>query len=88
MIRKSSDSAYIIQMILDVEKRLTNEIREGRNRERLISPRRFSELTGIKYTTVIHYLNINFIKGMQKSPGSAWLIPIEEVDRMRNESRK
>ncbi|MBL4625185.1 MAG: helix-turn-helix domain-containing protein [Flavobacteriales bacterium] len=50
------------------------------------TPREFSNITGIKYPTVIHYCNNGKIKARQHDIGGSWIIPRSEIDRFKDEA--
>ena len=52
------------------------------------SPKEFSFITGVKYSTVVYRCNIGKLKARQESAKSSWQIFASEVDRYREESNQ
>ena len=50
------------------------------------SPRRFAELTGMPYSTVIQYCLRGTLKARQDRPGTSWQIDISELKRYKKEA--
>ena len=51
------------------------------------TPKEFSFITGMKYSTVIYRCKIGKLKARQDSPNCSWLISGEEVERFKSESQ-
>lgn len=51
-------------------------------------PKEFSDLTGLKYSTVIYYCNTGQLKARQNHPKGAWQIYHSEVDRFIMECKE
>ncbi|MBL4653650.1 MAG: helix-turn-helix domain-containing protein [Flavobacteriales bacterium] len=60
-------------------------IREKHYRE-FYTAREFSNLTGIKYQTVIYYCNNGKIKARHPDIGGSWIIPRTEIERFHQEA--
>ncbi|MBL4898577.1 MAG: helix-turn-helix domain-containing protein [Colwellia sp.] len=50
------------------------------------TPKEFSEVTGMKYRSVIYYLNDGKLKARQEEIGGTWLIPRTEIERYHAET--
>lgn len=50
---------------------------------KVYSPAKFSELTGMPYSTVVDHCVKGLIEAKQDRPGSPWLIPVREVERLK-----
>ncbi len=50
------------------------------------SPKEFSFLTGIKYSTVVYRCAIGKLKARQDGPSCSWQIDVEELNRYRKEA--
>ena len=51
------------------------------------TPVQFSKITGMPYTTIIHYCKTNSIRARQRSKGSPWQILASEVNRFTEEAK-
>ena len=51
------------------------------------TPKEFSDLTGIKYSTVIYRCKNGRLKSRQDTPCSSWQIDAKELDRYREEAK-
>ena len=60
-------------------------MREKHYRE-FYTAKEFSNLTGIKYQTVIYYCNNGKIRARQPDIGGSWIIPRTEIDRFHEEA--
>ena len=56
------------------------------NQKEFYTPKEFSKVTGMKYSTIIYYLNRGEIKARQKGTKSAWLIHHSEIERFIKEA--
>ncbi len=52
------------------------------------SPSQFSKITGMPYTTVIHYCKNNQLKARQEYKGGTWLIYSSEINRYKEEANQ
>ena len=71
--------------------KLTSEISTlicRNNRKEFYSPREFSEISGMKYSTVIHYLNTGKLQARQAGERGSWLIYRAEVDKLVKEAKE
>ncbi|MCU4174002.1 hypothetical protein [Carboxylicivirga sp. N1Y90] len=50
------------------------------------TPSQFSKLTGMPYTTVIHYCKKNMLKARQEFKGGSWQIYASEMNRLKEEA--
>lgn len=57
------------------------------NRKEFYTPREFSEISGMKYSTVIHYLNTGKLQARQSGERGSWLIYRAEVDKLIQEAK-
>ncbi len=75
--------------IADLQNSLENSFREilqdSLGKQKVYSPARFSELTGMAYSTVVEHCAKGMIEARQDRPGSPWLITASEVDRWKRE---
>ncbi len=53
-----------------------------------LSPKEFSFITGLKYSTVVYRCATGKLKARQESPKSSWQIYASEIDRYKNESNQ
>ena len=57
------------------------------NTKEFYTPREFSDATGMKYSTVIHYCNTGRLKARQERSGGAWTIHVSELERFAYEAQ-
>lgn len=71
-----------------VSKQIISEFRSliEKDKPAFYTPNQFSKITGMPYTTVIHYCKNNLLKARQVSKGTAWLIYATEVNRLKKEA--
>jgi len=65
---------------------LKNIVSQASKKE-LYAPKEFAELTGMKYTTVIHYCKSGKLMAHQDGKGGSWVIYRSEVDRIIEEAK-
>ena len=65
---------------------LSKILADSQNHKEFYSPKEFSDLTGLKYSTVIHYCNTGRLKARQDRPKGAWTIPASEMERYTDEA--
>lgn len=70
------------KIIDELRKLLAKETRE------FYSPTEFSKITGMPYTTVVHYCKSNLLKAQQAYKGGAWHISTSEIERLKDEADK
>ncbi len=52
------------------------------------SPKEFSLITGLKYSTVVYRCKVGKLKARQDSPNCSWQIYSSELDRFREEANQ
>ena len=50
------------------------------------SPKEFSHLSGIKYSTVVYRCKVGKLKARQDDPNCSWQIDVCELERFKNEA--
>ncbi|PTB98018.1 hypothetical protein C9994_00225 [Marivirga lumbricoides] len=58
------------------------------NTKEFYSPKEFSESTGMKYSTVVHYCNTGKLKARQDRSGGTWSIHVSELERFAYEANE
>lgn len=53
-----------------------------------LSPKEFSHITGVKYSTVVYRCNNGKLKARQETPKSSWQIFATEVERYKEEANQ
>lgn len=51
------------------------------NLKEFYTPREFSQVTGIKYSTVVYYCNMGMLQAVQLVKGGTWIIYRGEIDK-------
>ncbi|GAA5036556.1 hypothetical protein GCM10023207_31920 [Marivirga lumbricoides] len=73
---------FYSKLINDIAQTISNSL----NTKEFYSPKEFSESTGMKYSTVVHYCNTGKLKARQDSPGGTWSIHVSELERFAYEA--
>lgn len=50
------------------------------------TPKEFSHITGMKYSTVVYRCKVGKLKARQDNPSCSWQIYASEIDRFKNEA--
>ena len=70
--------------------RIVNDLRDiiskSANNKEFFTPREFSQTTGMKYSTIIHYCNTGQLKARQERSRGAWQIHSSELKRFMYEA--
>lgn len=53
-----------------------------------LTPKEFSFITGVKYSTVVYRCSIGKLKARQETPKSSWQIFATEVERYKEEANQ
>jgi hypothetical protein len=53
-----------------------------------LSPKEFSFITGVKYSTVVYRCSIGKLRARQETPKSSWQIFATEVERYKEEANQ
>lgn len=65
---------------------LNDILRKFKPQKEFLSPKEFSAITGMKYSTVVYKCVNGRIKANQESPNSTWRILTSEVERLKEEA--
>jgi hypothetical protein len=57
-----------------------------KDKPKFYSPSKFAKLTGMPYTTVIHYCKTHRLKARQEFKGGSWQIYASEINRLKEEA--
>jgi len=76
-----SDLNQFSEKILIEIHRLTD-----RDKPEFYTPNQFSKITGMPYTTIIHYCKNRMLKARQEFKGGSWQIYASEIDRLKKEA--
>lgn len=86
-------STRIIDLTVgELEKLLSNAMKNNNAssssqlQKQFYSPKEFSHITGIKYSTVVYRCAIGKLKARQETPKSSWQIFATEVERYKEEA--
>ena len=75
--------AFRKQIINDLKGMLFGKVREQKE---FYTPKEFSYLTGIKYSTVVYHCTTGKLKARQDNPKSSWSIYASELERFKTEA--
>jgi|688.fasta_scaffold1313365_1 hypothetical protein len=88
-------STRIIDLTVgELEKLLSNAIKNNNSssgnqiQKEFLSPKEFSHITGVKYSTVVYRCSIGKLKARQETPKSSWQIFATEVERYKEEANQ
>ena len=88
-----SPSTRIIDLTVgELEKLLSNAMKSNNSssgnqlQKEFLSPKEFSFITGVKYSTVVYRCTTGKLKARQETPKSSWQIFATEVERYREEA--
>lgn len=88
MQREDLNNLVTIADLNSFSKKIINELSRllERDKPEFYSPNQFSKITGMPYTTIIHYCKTGQLKARQEYRGSKWLIYASEIDRLKEEA--
>ncbi len=68
--------------------KIINEIHRlsEKDKPEFYTPNQFSKITGMPYTTVVHYCKNNLLKARQEFKGGSWQIYASEINRFKEEA--
>ena len=76
-----ADLNNFYEKIINEIHRLTDE-----NKPEFYTPNQFSKITGMPYTTIIHYCKHRMLKARQEFKGGSWQIYASEIERLKKEA--
>ncbi len=65
---------------------ISDALRKFRPQKEFLSPKEFSAITGMKYSTVVYKCVNGRIKANQESPNSTWRILASEIERLKEDA--
>lgn len=71
-----------------IEESFRKMLEDSKEKQKFYSPRQFSEITNIPYSTVVQHCNSGLLKARQDRPGSSWQIDSCELHRYKEEATK
>lgn len=88
MTRDDLNNLVTIADLKSFSEKIITEIRKlsDKNKPQFYTPSQFSKITGMPYTTVVHYCKNNLLKARPESKGSAWQILASEITRLKEEA--
>ena len=63
-------------------------IDKNKTTKEFYSPKEFSSITGLKYSTVVYRCKVGKLKARQDSPNCSWQIHASEIEKFRNEANQ
>ena len=91
MTREELNQLATVADIENLYSRIVNDLRDiiskSLNNKEFYTPREFSESTGMKYSTIIHYCNTGQLKARQERSRGAWQIHASELERFSYEAK-
>ena len=76
------------KLISSAMKNLSGSSVNNQLQKQFYSPKEFSFITGIKYSTVVYRCATGKLKARQETAKSSWQIFVTEVDRYKEESNQ
>jgi hypothetical protein len=88
MIKEDLNKLVTIADLENYFERIRKEIQQlvEKDKPEFYTPNQFSKLTGMPYTTVIHYCKTRRLKARQDMKGGSWQIYASEIDRLKEEA--
>jgi hypothetical protein len=90
MTREELNQLATVGDIENLYNRIVKDLRDiisnSLNNKEFFSPREFSQTTGMKYSTIIHYCNTGQLKARQEKCRGAWQIHASELERFQYEA--
>ncbi len=88
MIREDLNKLVTAADLEVLYEKIRKEIRHfaEKDKPQFYTPNQFSKLTGMPYTTVIHYCKTRRLKARQDMKGGSWQIYANEIDRLKEEA--
>ncbi len=71
-----------------VKENLREQKEKNSLKREFYSPKEFSGLTGIPYSTILRYCSNATLKARQIEPGACWQILASELDRLKREANE
>ncbi|MCB9230400.1 MAG: helix-turn-helix domain-containing protein [Bacteroidia bacterium] len=87
LMELKTDLLNLHRMLSEIAEKLkTNLMKEG-EKPMFYSPRQFANLIGVSRPTVSRWCQEGIIRAtQQQGHGTCWIIPVEELERLRSES--
>jgi hypothetical protein len=88
MQKEDFNNLVTIADLNSFSEKIIREIQRLSDREKpeFYTPNQFSKLTGMPYTTVVHYCKHNMLKARQQFKGGSWQIFASELSRFKEEA--
>jgi|GEM_PF-3675763 len=81
-----------VKDLRNFEEKIINGVRGLLNdKQKLVkefyTPKEFSHITGLKYSTVVYRCKVGKLKARQDEPSCSWQIDASELERFKNEAQ-
>ena len=88
MQREDLNNLVTISDLNNFSERIINEIHRlaEKDKPEFYTPSQFSKITGMPYTTIIHYCKNRMLKARQEFKGGSWQIYASEINRLKEEA--
>ena len=90
MTREELNQLVTVGDLENLYSRIVNGLKDiiahSLNQKEFFTPREFSQATGMKYSTIIHYCNTGQLKARQEKSRGAWQIHASELERFQYEA--
>ena len=75
----------------NLQEKIINEVRDllykkQKLEREFFTPKEFSHITGLKYSTVVYHCKVGRLKARQDKHGCSWQIDTSELHRFKNEA--
>jgi hypothetical protein len=89
MQKEDLNNLVTVADLTSFSEKIISEIHRLSEKEKpqFYTPTQFSKLTGMPYTTVVHYCKKNFLKARQEFKGGSWQIYSSEINRLKEEAQ-
>lgn len=88
MQKEDLNNLVTVSDLNNFSEKIINEIHRlaDKNKPEFYTPNQFSKITGMPYTTIIHYCKNRMLKARQAFKGGAWQIYASEIERLKEEA--
>ena len=88
MQKEDLNNLVTVADLSSFSEKIINEIHRlsEKDKPEFYTPNQFSKLTGMPYTTVVHYCKKNLLKARQEFKGGSWQIYANEINRLKKEA--
>lgn len=92
MTKEDYNQIATVRDLESVYHRIVNDVKglldKKNSTKEFYSPKEFSTITGIKYSTVVYRCKVRRLRARQDSPKCSWQIYASEIERFKEEANQ